>query len=117
MYVCIQDVHQEAWVELGEFPEAPGPHILAYATQEQERFCLKEGENQSISPSVVAWHLNRRSGTQKKKKISRRGNLILRVCQCFKKNHTKCQVTNTEFLLAYNIFIFENHSERGFNSC
>lgn len=40
-------------VELGESPEAHGPDILAYAAQEQERFCLKEGENQNMAPNVV----------------------------------------------------------------
>lgn len=102
-------------VELGEFPKAHGPDILASAAQEQDRLCLKEGENQQIAPKVVTLYLHRYCGTHKKKIYIRRENLISIVCQYFKK-HTKWQVTKTEFSWAYNILIFENHSERDFNS-
>lgn len=74
-------------VELGEFPKAHGPDILASAAQEQERLCVKEGENQQMAPKVVTLYLHRYCGTHKEKYIYiRRENLILIVCQCFKKN-------------------------------
>lgn len=50
MHVCIQDVHQEAGGRARRVPKAHRPDILAYAAEEQERFCFKEGKDQK-------WHL------------------------------------------------------------
>lgn len=69
-----------------------------------------------MAPEVVTRCQQMHCGTHNKKKISRRENLILIVCQYLHNMTQNAKSQKNEFLLTYNIFIFENHSVSDFNS-
>lgn len=115
MHVYIQDVHQEAGGRARRVPKSPWARYPGFCCSRARQIVPQRRWKPTNGTQSVTLYLHRYCGTHKKKIYIRRENLISIVCQCFKK-HTKWQVTKTEFSWAYNILIFENHSERDFNS-